>query len=147
MKNLTSKELSELLVRLGACIEARTWAEGISLAEAWATCPRGDWMLQLLARYGDIPRKTLVAIACDCAEPALVFLPPQEERPAECVATVRRWLRNEATLEEVRSVAARTAGAARAAARAARAAARAAEARSKSILFSANVCRKHISVE
>ena len=101
MKNLSPTEFSDLLIKLGACKEASTWAKGKSLSKVWNNCRRGDWLLWLVVRYGDTPRKTIAAIACDCAEPALIHT--QDQRPAECIATVRRWLKDEATLVEVRA--------------------------------------------
>ena len=182
MKNLDVKELGTLLVSLSACKTAIDWVKGKSLAEAWSTCRHGDWMLWLAARYGDVPQKTIVAIACDCAEPALAFT--SDPRPAECIAVVRRWLKDEATISDVRAAAhavyaayaAHAAGAAGAAAYAAHsayaayasgaagAAAYAADAAgaaagaahsayaagaawAESLQFSADICRKHISVE
>ena len=171
MKNLTAEDLQCLLAsdRLDACGSAREWAKGKSLDEVWKTCHRGDWMLWLAARYGDVPLKTVVAITCDCAEPALAFT--TDPRPAATIAVVRRWLKGVATLEEV-EVAAEAAGAARAAEWAARAAewaaraaagaaaeaaARAAEwaaewdaewdAEAASLLFSADICRKYIEID
>jgi type IV secretory pathway VirB6-like protein len=195
MKNLDVKELGTLLISLSSCKAAIGWVKGKSLAEAWATCHRGDWMLWLAARYGDVPQKTIVAIACDCAEPALAFT--SDPRPAECISVVRRWLKDEATISDVRAAgaaavdayayaAAYAAAAAYAvfaayaaadaayaaadaphaafdaAADAAGAAADAADAdaaadaacrrrrnrhRAESLQFSADICRKHISVE
>ena len=118
MKNLSAVQFEALLVKLGACSEARDWARGKTLREVWKTCKRGDWMLWLAARYGDVPLKTMVAIACDEAEPAMAYVPAGETRPQECLAMTRRWLKDEATIEEVK--------AAKAAARAAKAAAEAA---------------------
>ena len=155
MKNLDVKELGTLLVSLSACKPAIDWAKGKSLAEVWSTCHRGDWMLWLAARYGNVPRKTIVAIACDCAEPALAFT--SDPRPAECIAVVRRWLKDEATISDVRAAAnaAGAAGAADAAGAVAYAAAGAAAgaadaagaACAASLQFSADICRKYISVE
>ncbi len=178
MKNLNPEEFSKLLVSLSACKEASVWAEGKSLAEVWSTCHRGDWMLWLIARYGDVSHKALVAIACDCAEPTLSFIPSVEHRPAECLATVRRWLKDETTIEEVKKAAqaawaaaawaaaaaqaawaaqaaAWAAWAAQAAAWAAQEAAWAAQAAAKaawaaqadSLKFSADVCRKYVTIE
>jgi hypothetical protein len=107
-------------------------------------------MLWLAARYGDVPKKTIVAIACDCAEPALAFT--CDPRPAECIAVVRRWLKDEATISDVRAAAYAARAAAYAAAGAAGAAADAAGAAAyaagaESLQFSADICRKYISVE
>ena len=143
MKNLSAVKFEALLVKLVACSETRDWARGKTLREMWNTCERGDWMLWLAARYGDVPLKTLVAIACDAAEPAMACVPAGETRPQECLATTRRWLKDEATIEEVYA-AAWAAGAAEAAAWAAGAAARAAGA--ESLRFSADLCRKYIEV-
>ena len=166
MKNLNSRRFSSLLTALGACSGAALWAKGKSLSEVWSTCHRGDWMLWLVARYGDIPRKTIVSVACDCVEPALAHT--TDPRPAECLAVVRRWLKDEAAIEEVRVAARAARAAARAAAQAAQAAdaawaaradaawaARAADAADaadtaawdKSLKFSADICRKYIEVE
>jgi hypothetical protein len=148
MKNLEAKEFAALLIKLDACIEARKWAKGKSLAEVWSTCHRGDWMLWLLGRYGDFPHKVIVAISCDCAEPALVFT--GDPRPAECIAVVRRWLKDEATISDVRA-AAYAAGASTYAAGASTYAAYAAGASgaayAESLQFSADISRKYISVE
>ena len=105
MKNLNAEDFASLLAsdRLDACNQAREWAKGKSLAEVWKTCRRGDWMLWLAAKYGDVPLKTIVAIACDCAEPALAFT--TDPRPAATIAVVRRWLKGEATIEEARAAA------------------------------------------
>ncbi len=103
MKNLSAVQFEALLVKLGACSEARDWARGKTLREVWKTCKRGDWMLWLAARYGDVPLKTMVAIACDEAEPAMAYVPAGETRPQECLAMTRRWLKDEATIEEVKA--------------------------------------------
>jgi hypothetical protein len=128
MKNLSAVQFEALLVKLGACSEARDWARGKTLREVWKTCKRGDWMLWLAARYGDVPLKTMVAIACDEAEPAMAYVPAGETRPQECLAMTRRWLKDEATIEEVKAAGGAAKAAAGAAAWAAWAAAGAAEA-------------------
>ena len=172
MKNLSAVQFEALLVKLGACSEARDWARGKTLREVWKTCKRGDWMLWLAARYGDVPLKTMVAIACDEAEPAMAYVPAGETRPQECLAMTRRWLKDEATIEEVKAAggaawaakaaagaaawaAWAAAGAAEAAAGAAEAAAGAAGAAAvaawaaagaESLRFSTDLCRKYIEV-
>jgi hypothetical protein len=105
MKNLNAEDFESLLAsgRLDACNQAREWAKGKSLAEVWKTCHRGDWMLWLAARYGDVPLKTIVAIACDAVEPALAFT--TDPLPTQTIAVVRRWLKDDATIEEVRAAA------------------------------------------
>lgn len=101
LKNLTPSRFSKLLEKKDACREAREWAEGKSLLEAWKRCDRSDWMFWLARRYGRIPKHAVVAIACDCAKPALKIIPKGETRPAEALKTVRAWLEGKATLDQV----------------------------------------------
>jgi hypothetical protein len=93
MKNLTAKQLAELLgdAHLNAWNDTREWANGRSLAEAWARdkepsylanrgwsdklnareiseASNGYHMLWLAARYGDIPLAVLVKIGFEAVE-------------------------------------------------------------------------------
>ena len=99
----------ELLVSLGACEDAREWAKGKSFADVWNTCERGDWLLWLLAKMKDKPgwatHKQIVSAACDCAELSLKYVEVGEERPRVAIETARKWVRGEATLEEVKKAA------------------------------------------
>jgi hypothetical protein len=159
LPNLSANKFSTLLLNLRACESASIWAEGKDFYEVWNECQRGDWMIWLLARHGNVDRKILVAIACDCAEPALIFVTKGDERPAQCIETTRHFIKGEATLQEL--IIARAAAdvadadayadayaaadaAAYAAAYAAADAAYAAK--TNSLAVSADVCRKYISV-
>lgn len=68
---MDAKQFNRLLAELKACEDARKWCKGKTLAEAWATCERADWMLWLLARHIGKPgwpsHQELVFAACDCA--------------------------------------------------------------------------------
>ncbi len=124
-------DLSALFTRLDACHEAREWAAGKTLEQAWAECPRGDWMLWLAGML-DVDRKVLVRAACACARLALPHVPAGELRPLKSIEAAEAWTRGEATIEDVRAAAdaawaaawaaSAAAGAASAAANAARAA-------------------------
>lgn len=98
-----TKTLDEMLVALRACVAARAWAKGKTLDEAWATCPRGDWMLWLAGRAG-VERKTVVLAACACARLALKHVPEGEARPLAAIETAEKWARGEegVTMEDVR---------------------------------------------
>ncbi len=157
---------TEQLRDLDACAEAIKWVNGRSLRKCWQVADRGDWMLWLAARVG-VDRKTLVLAACDCAEPALKYVPKGEDRPRKAIETARAWCEGRATLKEVRSAAfaARAADAAAYAAAAADAAAYAAyaadayaayaaadaadaaDAYAASLKHSAKLVRKRIPVE
>lgn len=94
-------KLSPILHSLGACSESLDWLaheKHPTFADAWNACPEHEWMCWLLGRT--MPHREIVALACDLAEPALVHT--TDPHPAACIAVVRRWLRGEATIEEVR---------------------------------------------
>jgi hypothetical protein len=101
---MNAEQLYDKLIRLGACEDARVWAEGKSLAEAWNTCERGDWMLWLAAHLCN--REIVVSAACDCAELALKHVPKNEDRPRKAIETARAWVRGEATIAQLKKAAA-----------------------------------------
>jgi hypothetical protein len=107
---MTSRKLSALLRKLGACKEARKFAEMKTLTEAWSTCERGDWLLWIAARmvgqHGWPTHQQIVLAACTCAETALQYVSKGEDRPRIAIETARRWAIGEATLDEVRADAA-----------------------------------------
>ena len=159
---MNAEEYQKLLARLGACNEARVEAQNKSLKAVWETCNRGDWMLWLLAKLV-LDRKLLVELCCDCAEPALKYVPVDEYRPAEAIRIARLWVADKATIEEVTAAASAAEAASPSAAawaaswEASRAAASAAAwatsweataaARADSLLYSANLIRAKVSYE
>ena len=98
--------IQPLLDRLDACVAARKWAGQRTLAEAWAECPRGDWMLWLAVRL-EIDRRVLVAATCAVVRPALRYIPAGEDRPRIAIEAAEAWARGEegGTLESVRTTA------------------------------------------
>jgi hypothetical protein len=90
----------------GACEDGREWAASKTPADAWAACPRGDWLLWWAARAG-VDRRRIVLAACACARLALPHVAAGEERPLMAIETAERWARGEAgiTLAEVRAAA------------------------------------------
>jgi hypothetical protein len=101
--------LNRTFMLLGACHEGREWvATQPDAATAWATCPRGDWLVWLLGALhvrGYVSRQTLVLAACACAETVLRHVPAGEDLPRLAIEAARRWARGEATVEEVRAAA------------------------------------------
>lgn len=124
---MDAKTLQKTLSKLGACSEAREWAKGKRLAQSWAECPRGDWMLWLAAK-ANVDRKVVVLAACACARLALPHVRQGEARPLQAIETAERWARDESgvTLEDVWKASRAAANAAAAAYAAAAAAAYAA---------------------
>jgi hypothetical protein len=102
------KTLADRLRIVDACPEAIDWANTLthrSMQRAWDECPRADWLLWYAAER-NVDRKKLVLAACACARTALKFVPKGELRPREAIETAEAWTRGEATIEEVRNVAA-----------------------------------------
>ena len=115
--------LPDYLRSLGACPEAREWAEPYAtLAEAWVACERADWLLWYAGKRG-VDRKILVRAACACARTVLPYVPVGEDRPHRAIEMAERWCDGLATLQEVGAAAYAAYAAADAAAYAAYAAA------------------------
>lgn len=83
-----------------ACAEAREWVGDRDAETAWRECPRADWMLWACGRL-KLDRKLFVAIACRIARGLLYLVPASEDRPRIAIETTERWLRGDATLDEV----------------------------------------------
>jgi len=84
----------------GACKDAVDWltAGGIeTMADAWAKCPRADWMLWGLRKLGKLTKRQSVKIAITFAVRALPLFEkryPGDERPRKAIAAARKWLAN-----------------------------------------------------
>jgi hypothetical protein len=68
MKNLSSEELEVLLCDIDACVAARHWAEGKTAQQMWDECPRGDWLLWLIKRLGNVKLPLLTKAKGLCAK-------------------------------------------------------------------------------
>jgi len=89
---------------LDACAESLEWIAQTpgEPADLWAACPRGDWLIWLLAAM-DYDARVMRHIACDCAEDVLPIYErhyPNDRRPREAIAVARRYADGEATEEE-----------------------------------------------
>lgn len=89
------------LKKHNACEPALTWLGDRDPETAWRECPRADWMLWSVGKL-NVDRKTLVTIACRIARKVLHLVPAGEDRPRIAIETTERWVRGEATIEEVR---------------------------------------------
>ena len=98
-------KLDKQLLALNACDDSREWARGKTLAVAWRTCHRADWMLWLASR-AEVPRQALVLAACACARTSLQYVKQGEERPLRAIEAAEDWARGGlTTLEQVRTAA------------------------------------------
>jgi hypothetical protein len=99
------------------CADGVKWlADCTNLDEAWASCPRGDWMLWAAAKL-DVSRPLVVRAACACARTALRFVPVDDDRPRLAIEAAEAWVENptEENAEKVKAAAAYAAYAAAAA--------------------------------
>ena len=92
-------EVMKLLDELNACQEAKQWAAGKTLSQAWQECQRADWMLWLLGR-SPINKKIIATIAVEFAE-TCVHNAKDYPAFAECITTVKKYLSGQATQEEL----------------------------------------------
>jgi hypothetical protein len=86
---------ADQLRQLRACGEAIEWAGTRTLAEAWAECPRSDWMLWLLRHGTGWSRDALNRICLDIMAEALEAARPRCEK-------ADYWLKVEAAHRQVR---------------------------------------------
>ena len=96
--------MKKILTDLKACGELIVWCEKnkiTTLAEAWAKCERGDWMLWLAAKRG-LDRKKLVFIACQCARTSLKYY--KDFLVLKCIETSEAWTRDEVSIEYLKVV-------------------------------------------
>jgi hypothetical protein len=97
------------LAKLNTCSEAIKWVKNKTAKEAWDTCQRGDWMLQLIGKTDKSnnwskERKPLVQIALDCAmlvEPHFSNNNNNQLAFIWCVDATQRWIDGENNRKEV----------------------------------------------
>lgn len=86
------------LERHEACEDGRQWCGSRTLKQAWAECPRGDWMLWLVAHSVPAPKhRTIVELALAFAERVQHKMSQQGK---DALALVRRWLDGERVSED-----------------------------------------------
>jgi len=102
-----------LLKRLGACDKAREWAKTVpSLKDAWATCPRADWMIWALWEIGYADDRKYRLYACACvrgtplADGRTLWYLLTDERSRTAIEVTERFARGEATEAERQTAAA-----------------------------------------
>jgi len=91
----------ERLIEMDACAEAVEWVGEKTMAEAWATCERADWMLWLVGKIDGSYTPRLRLAACACARTALKYVTPGDERPRLAIECAERFAMGEATQKEL----------------------------------------------
>lgn len=83
--------LQEHLKSIGACEEARVWAEGKTAKEAWEQCERVDWLFWWAGRTEKNKKTDTVLAACKIARTVLKFVPEGELRPLQAIEAAERY--------------------------------------------------------
>lgn len=107
MKNLTAKQLDTMLSRLGACSDGQDSVQDKTLAQAWRSCIRPDWMMWLTSKVlrSSKDQKLLTLAACACVRLALKYLPASEKAPLIAIRTAEKWARGEVSWIEMQNAA------------------------------------------
>ncbi len=103
---MNAQELELLLSKekLDACEGAREFCKGKSLAEAWNTCKRGDWMCWLFKRAGNYSLQLLTL--CKGHQANTVRYLMKDERSKKAVDTAIAFGEGNATMEDLNAAAA-----------------------------------------
>ena len=101
-------EFKTRLILLGACEDARIWADGKTAKEAWNECERGDWLLWWAQKEGQEIRSLTLAKA-RCAK--LVIHLMKDKRSIDAVNVAERFGLGEANEQELNTAAAAAAAA------------------------------------
>ncbi len=140
----------ELARKLNSCNDAAEFVSQYeTIEEAWAACPRGDWMLWTAAKL--IDRRLLVGVLGKCARTVQHLM--KDPRNIAALDACDKYAAGEISEKDLRAAAAGAAGAAAGAAGAAHAAAdgahdaadAAADARKKNRLQTADICREFLT--
>lgn len=102
-QSIVNSHWSDLILYLGQYRkEQYQFALRLTYQQFWETCPRGEWLLDWIAKEGNTNRKLIVYAACQCARLALPYCTDQQQRPLKAIETTEKWIRGEATLKEVK---------------------------------------------
>ena len=93
----------ETLKGFGASEEEIRWAGDMSIAQVWATCERGDWMLWLASKL-HIDMRVLTAAKAECAALAMPYM--KDYRSIAAVSAARAYARGEISEGELSAAAA-----------------------------------------
>jgi hypothetical protein len=89
--------IADRLAALGAPSELIEWAADKSFAQVWNECPRGDWMMAMVAP--GLKRESLVLLALACAEPALKYVKGSTYTLHNATVCARNWCKGMANAQ------------------------------------------------
>ena len=94
---------SYLILYLGQYGEDQyQFALSLTYEQFWETCPKGEWLLHWIIKEGNTDRKAIVHAACQCVRLVLPYCTDKQQRPLKAIETTEKWIRGEATSEEVK---------------------------------------------
>jgi hypothetical protein len=139
--------MKDLLIKLGACQDAKDWAADKSWKEIFETCHRGDWLLWLFQKTNPNDLQVLTLAKGHCANTIRHLI--KDERSIKAIDVAIAFGEGKASLEELPSAAAAADAAAYAAASDAADADSAASdgARKENQQLTADICRKYLPIE
>lgn len=97
-------ELSMALYKLGACPESLRWVKSTGntrFAQTWEQCPRGSWMMWLVARVAHFP--VTVDLMIRLVETHLAEDLARSQPAMNTLLLARRWLRGEVDAHMLRT--------------------------------------------
>jgi len=88
--------VSRLLANMGACQNARDWAEDYEdISEAWNACPDGSWMAWVIMRLGFSHDRVMRVVLLLCGDVELLHREirtcTRSRLPISCMHAVRRF--------------------------------------------------------
>jgi len=96
--------MKDLLIKLNACQEAKDWVGNKTWAEAYNTCPRGDWMLWLFSKTNPEDLQRLTLAKGHCANTVRYLM--KDERSINAVDAAISYGEGKVTIEALNAVAA-----------------------------------------
>ena len=111
---MNTQQFSQLLNNLGACTEAKEWADGKSWQEVYDTCHRGDWLLWLYRRSKGYDLQKITLAKGLCANTVRHLM--KDERSLKAVDAAIAFGKGEISRDELNAAAASSAASAASAA-------------------------------
>ena len=93
------KFTKEKLLSHSPCADGLSFAESLKFdfAKIYDTCDRGDWLIWLLRKSGNLDKLKAVELAIACAQRVLEIFEkkyPDDKRPRKAIEAALEWLKN-----------------------------------------------------